>query len=321
MEKLFGIDLGGTKMEGVVIELGNPIRAIFRERLPTEREKGYDHILQQIKRLKDQMEASAECKAEIIGMGTPGDTDPQTGLLRNSNTLCLNEKPFHADLEKLLDAKIEMANDANCFALAEFHLGAIRRKAPETKVAYGVIMGTGVGGGLVVKGDLWEGKHGIAGEWGHNFLDESGGYCYCGRYGCIESVISGPALEAYYRSLSGGNTIRMPEILKLGDEKEQGAEVKTKERLLHFFGKALGTVVNLIDPDAIVIGGGLGNYDALYTAGRVEVAKNIFNNRFETKLLKPELGDSAGVFGAVLLAANEAQKQQLRDRYQELTSS
>ena len=317
-EKLFGIDLGGTKIEGIVLNLGEKIKPIFRERIPTERDKGYNHILNQLSRMVEMMSEAAGEKPKKIGIGTPGDTDPKTGLLRNSNTLCLNNQLLHQDFESRVSAPVFMANDANCFAFAEYHLGAVRKELPEARVSFGVIMGTGVGGGLVLDGKLWPGLHGIAGEWGHNFLDDSGGACYCGRNGCVEAIISGPSLEAYYTSLTGGKHLPLAEIIKHGQEEADGAAVATLDRMIHFFGIALGSVINLLDPEVIVLGGGLGNIDLLYDAGWEAVAENLFNNRMDTPLLKPLLGDSAGVFGAALLAAGEQQMEQMREGFEHL---
>jgi fructokinase len=160
-------------------------------------------------------------------------------------------------------------------------------------------MGTGVGGGLVINDHVWNGKHGIAGEWGHNFLDESGGQCYCGKVGCVETVISGPATERYYEKITG-EKIKLKEISKRLKEGDTAAK-QTIERLCDSFGKAVSVLVDILDPDVIVIGGGVGNIDALYTDGVEALKKYIFNNRVDVPILKPILGDSAGVFGAAAL--------------------
>jgi predicted NBD/HSP70 family sugar kinase len=193
-----------------------------------------------------------------------------------------------------------MANDANCFALAEARLGVVKEKFKDAKVVFGVIMGTGVGGGLVINGEVINGLQGIGGEWGHNFLDESGGPCYCGKTGCVEKVISGPALEKFYHGKSGVQK-SMKEIVKLAEEGKDVVANETMKRLTFFYGKALSVIINIVDPDVIVIGGGVGNIDLIYTTGREEVTKNVFNNRLETPIARPMLGDSAGVFGAAFL--------------------
>ena len=193
-----------------------------------------------------------------------------------------------------------MANDANCFALAEATLGVIREKAPQAKEVFGIIMGTGVGGGLVTDGRVINGRHGIGGEWGHNFLDESGGPCYCGLSGCVEKIISGPSLEAFYEKLSG-RKLPLREIIILSEKGSDPHAKATADRLSHFFGRAVAVLINILDPEAVVIGGGVGNIDLLYTKGRKEVEKYIFNPVLETLFLKPTLGDSAGVFGAAML--------------------
>jgi len=298
MQALWGIDLGGTKIEGVVLNNAEDLTPIARMRVPTEQEHGYEHILQQIKKLVSQLSAATGLTPERIGIGTPGTTDPQTGLLKNSNTLCLNNQPLKTDLEALLGIPLEMANDANCFAMAEARMGAVRTHFPEARVVFGVILGTGVGGGVVVDGKIIGGRQGIGGEWGHNPLDDSGGPCYCGKTGCVEKVISGPSLEGYY-ALHTGEKRKLKEILERREEDPFAAE--TIARLIHFFGKGIAQVINILDPDVIVLGGGVGNIELLYTEGVAAVLPYVFNNRLDTVFLKPELGDSAGVFGAALL--------------------
>jgi predicted NBD/HSP70 family sugar kinase len=302
MSPLWGIDLGGTKIEGVVIENAESMKVLQRMRLPTEQENGYVHVIRQIFKLVETLTAEVGMRPEIIGMGTPGILDPTSQRLKNSNTVCLNGKPLKSDLENLIGLPFEMANDANCFALAEAKIGAVPHVLPDAKVVWGIIMGTGVGGGIVINGEILEGRHGIGGEWGHSFLDASGGECYCGKIGCAETVISGPALALYYNGLTGKN-LKLPEIVDAYYNGDDDAAEATMERLIHFFGKGVGNVINIIDPDVIVIGGGLGNIDLLYAEGVEEVRKHVFNDKLETLILKPKLGDSAGVFGAALLCA------------------
>jgi N-acetylglucosamine kinase len=295
----WGIDLGGTKIEGAILDPSQPGEALQRLRLPTEAPLGYQHILSQIERLITQLEQeSGMTRPGRIGIGTPGVTTPGTGLLKNSNTLCLNGKALTRDISHVLGCEIVMANDANCCALAEATLGAARGG----KTVFGIILGTGVGGGIVVDGRVLTGLHGICGEWGHNPLCGEATPCYCGRAGCIESVCSGPALEKFYASRSGV-TLSLPEIAIRASLQDIHA-VATLERLRLKFAEALGAVINILDPDAVVIGGGVGNLDLLYAPEtRAAVARNLFNDRLDTPLLKPMLGDSAGVFGAALLAA------------------
>lgn len=299
---LWGIDLGGTKIEGVILALGEQGGIQYRDRLPTEADQGYEHILQQAKKLIESMEAHAGYKPSQIGFGTPGILDPKTGLMKNCNTVAMNGKPMKKDLEKLLGIPIEIANDADCFALAETRFGIVHENYPEAKVVFGVIMGTGVGGGLVIDGRLIQGLQGIAGEWGHNFLDESGGLCYCGKTGCVEKVISGPALENYYFR-DTGNRKPLKDIVALAESKVDPTAQKTMIRLVEYFGRALSVIINIIDPDVIVIGGGVGNIDLLYDRGIDSVKKYVFNNRLDTRIVKPMLGDSAGVIGAAYLVA------------------
>ena len=302
MELLWGIDLGGTKIEGVVIEDIENMNVLKRMRLPTEASKGYVHIIRQIHKLVETLVAEIGIKPAKIGIGTPGTLDPTTQKLKNANTVSLNGKPFKSDLENLLGIPVEMANDANCFALAETKLGVVKDVLPDAKVVWGIIMGTGVGSGVVINGKILNGRHGIGGEWGHNFLDESGGQCYCGKTGCVETVISGPALTRYYNGLLGTD-LRLPEIVERFYSGMDNQATETIERLIYFFGRGAGNVINVIDPEVIVIGGGVGNIDLLYSEGFESVRQHVFNDKLETLFLKPKLGDSAGVFGAALLCA------------------
>lgn len=302
MQPLWGIDLGGTKIEGVVLQSVENPTVISRLRVPTESAKGYRHIISQIARLVHLLRGETGLQPTRIGMGTPGTLDPITQMLKNSNTTCLNGMPFKKDVEAALGVPVEMANDANCFALAEARLGVVREAMPEVRVVFGVIMGTGVGGGIVMDGKVWNGRQGVGGEWGHNYLDASGGPCYCGKVGCVERVIAGPALERYYQSVSG-QARRLPEIVANDRQGNDLHATATIERLLTMFGVGISAVINLLDPDVIVLGGGVGNVEALYTEGIAQVKKNVFNNRLDTVFLRPKLGDSAGVFGAAMLTA------------------
>lgn len=294
----WGIDLGGTKIEGVI--LGPKGEVIDRRRIATEREGGYDHIVARIALLVDQMKEATGLTPEKIGVGTPGTIDPPTGLMKNSNTVVLNGKPLGKDLEAAIRVPLTLANDANCFAVAETLMGCVPEQLPEAKVIFGIILGTGTGGGLVVNGQIIGGAQGIGGEWGHMYLDQSAGYCYCGRVGCAEQILSGPAIERYYANLSGTyRTVR--EIMPRYRAGNDPAATQAVQRWFHFFAKGISTIINVIDPDTIVVGGGLGNIDELYTESVPQVVKHLFNPRMDTVFLKPKLGDSAGVFGAALL--------------------
>lgn len=297
---LWGIDLGGTKIECAIIESATNLNVIHRKRIPTEAHLGYEHIISQVVKLIELVKEETGLIPTTLGIGTPGALEPSTNTMKNCNTTALNGRPFKTDLENALGFPIKIANDANCFALAEASLGAAKEKVPNAEVVFGVIMGTGVGGGIVVNGKVINGRHGIGGEWGHNFLDESGGKCYCGRIGCVETIISGPALERYYKSLTN-KELKLKEIVSNYSQGNDEAATATLQRLVHFFGKAIAPLINIIDPDVIVIGGGVGNIDILYTEGVEEVKKYLFNKRLDTLFLKPVLGDSAGVFGATLL--------------------
>jgi fructokinase len=297
---LFGVDLGGTKIEGAVIDPERPDCALCRLRVPTEGARGYRHVIRQIVRVVEMLERESGIRRPAcIGFGTPGVVDPETGVLKNSNSTCLNGTRLREDIGAALGVEAKTANDANCFALAEAMFGAGRNRS----VVVGLILGTGCGGGVVVDGRVLEGLHGIAGEWGHNPMRGERTPCYCGRKGCVETVISGPALERYYRGRTG-RSIRLPEIVDRAGRGERPAR-DTLRRLRSKFGEAIAAVINIVDPDAVVIGGGVGNIGILYEEGaRQAVLKHVFNTSVRTEFLRPTLGDSAGVFGAAMLSAS-----------------
>lgn len=288
-----GIDLGGTKIEGIVLnEKGTEL---FRKRIPTEREKGYEHILNNIKTLYEELAHKAGGKKHTLGMGTPGAISPRTGLLKNSNTVCMIGKPVKIDLEKLLGRKVEIQNDANCFAMAEALYGAGKGK----NMVFGVIMGTGCGGGLVVNQKVWTGQQAIGGEWGHMSIDPKGPICYCGMPGCVETYISGGGLENRYFDKYGERR-PLKEIEKdyyKGDKRA----VEFMNIFFKNFGRCFANLINVLDPDIVVIGGGVSNFEAIYTEGVKEVARQVFSDSLETPIVKHKLGDSAGVIGAALI--------------------
>ena len=287
-----GVDLGGTKIEGVVLD--EALRPIHRVRVETGRARGYDHILDRVAEVVAALRPHAP-EARLVGIGTPGSLSARDGTLKNSNTTCLNGRPLHADLERRLGMPVRLENDANCFALAEARGGAALGHA----LVFGVILGTGVGGGLVIDGRVWPGPQHIAGEWGHHAIDPAGPECYCGQRGCVETLLSGPALEAAYR-VAGGAPASAAEIAARAAAGETAAAA-VMERYLDRFGRALANVIDILDPDVVVLGGGLSNLDVLYTRGRDAVARYVFNDELTTPIAPNRLGDSAGVIGAALL--------------------
>ncbi|MDO6498857.1 ROK family protein [Photobacterium sanguinicancri] len=297
----WGIDLGGTKIECAVLAK-NTGQCVLRQRIATEREQGYNHILTQIQRLVHRCSEEVGTYPERIGFGTPGTLDPSTHVMKNCNSTELNGQPLDTDLQQLLGVKVVLANDANCFALAESRLGIVPVVNPHAEVVFGIIMGTGVGAGIVVNGKVLQGCHGIAGEWGHNVLDPTGKQCYCGKQGCVETVLSGPGLEAYYHQLSGIEC-GLPDIVSRAEQQEQAAQ-QTLDRLVSQFGLAVAAIINVLDPDVIVVGGGVGNIEYLYQHAEQAILPHLFNPKLATRIVKPALGDSAGVFGAAMLVAN-----------------
>ncbi len=291
-----GIDLGGTKTEVVVLDPDQ--RPVYRERVATPADS-YDAILATI---ADRVTgARAQVKREMtIGIGTPGAISPATGLLRNSNTVCMNGHPFAGDIENLLGCEVRVENDANCFALSEALGGA----AKDYRIVFGVIIGTGTGGGLVIDGRLVNGPHSISGEWGHNPLpwhkyDDGAPACYCGKTSCIETFISGPGFARSFE-VRTGRKLSSEEIIAAAANGD--AECQTMIDSYHDqIARALAHVINIIDPHAIVLGGGMSNIDSIYTEVPKRLPAYVFSDFVETLILKAERGDASGVYGAALL--------------------
>lgn len=283
-----GVDLGGTKTEAVLLD--ENFNVIERKRIPTP-QNDYQQILNSISSLV--LDISENVSDFSLGICTPGAISKKTGLIKNSNTQCLIGRSLKEDLENKLGKKISMENDANCFTMAESILGV----AADYGLVFGVILGTGVGGGIVIDKKLHSGRTNIGGEWGHHTLHRNGNSCYCGKTGCVETYISGPSLENQWIKLTGKSQ-SLPEILSNIDN-EIGK--KWKDEFLENFGYGLANVIDILDPDVIVLGGGLSNIDFLYTEGKESVYDKVFSDLVDTPILKNKLGDSAGVFGACML--------------------
>ena len=285
-----GIDLGGSKIEGILTD--ENYQSIARKRIPTNQGNGYNSILESIKALI--LELTQESNEDVsIGVCTPGALSLDSGLIKNSNTQCLIGKDLQNDLKNILDHDMSIENDANCFALAESKLGA----GKNSNLVFGVIMGTGVGGGIIMNGKIHHGRSNIAGEWGHHCLHTGGNNCYCGNKGCVETYISGPALEKDWSKLSGLNQ-SLPQIIKNSDNPYFD---NWKKSFLDNFALSLSNVIDILDPDIVILGGGLSNINFLYDEGKNAVYEKVFSDIVDTPIVKNELGDSAGVFGACLL--------------------
>ena len=283
-----GVDLGGTKTEAILLD--EHLNVLERKRVSTPK-NDYQGIVNTISSLVSDI--SVDISDFSLGVCTPGTISKLTGLIKNSNTQCLIGKPLKEDLENKLGKKISMENDANCFAMAETKMGS----ASGFDIVFGVIMGTGVGGGIIINGKIHSGRTNIGGEWGHHTLHRNGNSCYCGKTGCVETYISGPSLEKQWRKLTGKSQ-SLPEILSnINDEIGE----KWKNEFLENFGYGLANIIDILDPDVIVLGGGLSNIDFLYTEGKESVYSKVFSDSVDTPILKNKLGDSAGVFGACLL--------------------
>jgi len=283
-----GIDLGGTKTE--IIVLDENLDVLERKRVPTP-QHSYDEIIDTISTLV--LDASQNISDFSLGICCPGAISKQTGLIKNSNTQCLIGKSLKKDLENKLQKKISIENDANCFTLSESKMGA----GMGFGLVFGVILGTGVGGGITINSILHCGRTNIAGEWGHHTLHQNGNSCYCGKCGCVETYISGPSLEKRWNQLTGLTQL-MPEIISNFDYTIGNI---WKDEFLDNFGSGLANVIDILDPDAIILGGGLSNIDFLYTEGKESIYSKVFSDIVETPILKNKLGDSSGVFGAALL--------------------
>lgn len=299
-----GIDLGGTKIEIAVLDGQGAI--VYRARVPTPA-GDYAATLSAVADLLAQAERRTG-RAQSVGIGTPGSISRSTGCIKNSNSVCLNGRNLREDLQGLLGRQVRIANDANCFALSEATDGAGSGSA----VVFGVILGTGVGGGLVVNGHLLDGPNGITGEWGHNplFADSQGAIgppraCYCGRVGCVETVLCGPGLAADHARATGGldGTHRTAEQIARGAQAGERSCIETLERYAQNLAQALAVVINIVDPDVIVLGGGLSNIQSLYERVPAHWGRWVFSDQVQTRLVRNRHGDSSGVRGAAWLGA------------------
>jgi fructokinase len=292
-----GIDLGGTKIEGLALDEHG--HEIDRRRIASPR-GSYDDSVRAIVDLITAIEGSVGAKG-TVGVGIPGAISPATGLIKNANSTWLIGGPLGEDLSRALGRPVRLANDANCFALSEATDGA----AAGAAVVFGVIIGTGTGGGLVINGQVITGANAIAGEWGHNPLpapdneERPGAPCYCGRSGCIETFLSGPALARDYLAHGGGD-IAAVEVAARADEGDRVA-MDCLRRYERRFAKALATIINVIDPDVIVLGGGLSNIACLYHYVPTLWTPHVFSDRVDTQLVRAQHGDSSGVRGAAWL--------------------
>ncbi|HEY0973824.1 MAG TPA: ROK family protein [Solimonas sp.] len=293
-----GIDLGGTKIEGVVMDADS--RVLHRQRVATPRDD-YAGTLSALMRLVSTLEDAVGLRDLRVGVGTPGAVSPATGRMKNCNSICLNDRPFKQDLEARLGRAIRIANDADCLALSEARDGA---GAGATTV-FAAILGTGVGGGIAVRGELLRGPNAIAGEWGHNPLpaardpERPGPRCYCGRQGCVETWLSGPALAADHARYSGDvrSAVEIAQRAGQGDAACRATLMRYAERL----GRALASIINVLDPDVIVLGGGASLIRELYEWVPQHWGAHVFSDRVDTRLVPARHGDSSGVRGAAWL--------------------
>ncbi len=288
-----GIDLGGTKIEGIALDSHG--LEIKRLRIATEADGGPVHIVARIANLYAGLVYAIDDAPHSVGIGTPGAISRKTGLLKNSNTVGLNGLPLKSLLESALHHPVRVENDANCFALAEALQGAGRGY----DCVFGVIMGTGCGGGIVIGGRLRSGPQALAGEWGHMVIDPAGPACYCGARGCVETFISGSGLARRFRERYGRSLDAMQIVA--GAAAGEADCVAAMNAFHANFGQAVANLMAVLDPDVVVLGGGLSNIDGLYDRGVAAVAQRLFSDEMTTPIVRNVLGDSAGVIGAALL--------------------
>jgi fructokinase len=290
-----GIDLGGTKIEAVLLAPNGT--ELQRHRRPTPKEKNYPLMLDTVyKQIQDMADAIPGDNLFSVGIGIPGTIDHTSGRVHKANITCLMGKPFRQNLEQRVGQKITMENDANCFTYIEALKGAGKGYGS----LVGIIMGTGVGGGICINNQIWHGRHGMAGEWGHFAIDPHGNRCYCTNTGCVESKISGSGVEtAFYNTF--GRRLKMQDIVT-GYRSSDPDCTTIFNQFLNDFGRVVGGLISMLDPDAIVLGGGLSNIDELYDIGVKQVSRYAFHDHITTPILRNILGDSAGVLGAALLS-------------------
>ena len=298
MSLRLGIDLGGTKIE--IVALADDGRELLRQRVATP-QGDYEKTLGEVTALVERADVQLGERGSV-GIGIPGAESKATGLIKNANSTCLIGKPLRHDLEIRLQREVRLANDANCFALSEATDGA----GVGADVVFGVILGTGVGGGIIVHGKVLAGINGIAGEWGHNRLSGDESFwppCYCGRSGCVESFLSGPAMAADHQRVAG-ETLATETIAARAQEGDVSCDA-TLQRYEARLARALSQVINILDPDVIVLGGGLSNIDRLYANVPLRWQEHVFSDQVATQLLRHRHGDSSGVRGAAWLWSSD----------------
>jgi fructokinase len=293
-----GVDFGGTKIEAAALDEGGEFLARVREKNPGS----YDASLRTVCTLVSAAEREAGARG-TIGVGAPGSISPRTGAMRNANSVWLNGRTFREDLSKALGREVRIANDANCLALSEVVDGA----AVGSRATFAAILGTGCGGGLVLNGQLVEGAHGVGGEWGHTPLpwpthaEIDVPECWCGRRGCLETWISGSGLERDH-ARGGGEPLGAESIIAYAREGDAAARAAL-DRYVHRLGRALSVICNIVDPDTIVLGGGLSNVRELYELLPAAVRAYVFSDTWEARIVPARWGDSSGVRGAARLWA------------------
>jgi fructokinase len=292
-----GIDLGGTKIEAIALSASGSILARHRVATPkADYELTVETIVDLVSAIEKELGGSG-----TIGIGTPGAISPATGLIKNANSTALIGQPLDKDLSSALNREVRLSNDANCFALSE----AVDGAGAGAEIVFGVIIGTGTGGGIAIRGKIVTGVNAIAGEWGHNPIpwprpeELPGPQCYCGKKGCLETFLSGPGLSRDFHDATG-KSLEPPDIVRLTEANDQAAEA-CLSRYENRLARGLAHVINILDPDVIVLGGGMSNIQRLYERVPRLWEQHVFSDRVDTKLVRPIHGDSSGARGAAWL--------------------
>ncbi len=289
-----GLDIGGTKIEGIVIRGSEVLHTL---RVPTNAAGGYAHILGRVRDVYEALVAHIGNEPHTLGVGTPGSMSEKLPYMKNSNIGCFNGKELRGDFERTLGRAVVMDNDANCFALAESLMGS----GAGHEMVFGAVLGTGCGGGVVYNGQCYRGTASLAGEWGHLSMNPDGPACYCGRRGCVETYISGGGLQRLWEA-QYGEALSLKEIVR-SCERGDGDAVSFMELFYGNFAEAMANLIAVLDPDIIVLGGGVVNIEGIYEFGIARVAGILNREGAQAKIVKGSVGSSAGSIGAALLAA------------------
>lgn len=296
----WGISLEGNHIRGIVIQDVNSPKILCEMSIPIEQEKGYYHILGQVHNLVEVLSSEVGVKPTEIGVASPGNIDPITKTLKGSYIHELNSKPLRTDLETYLGFNVKLSNLGKCFSLAETRFGTVVEVLPNAKCVFGILLNENVEAGVIFNGRIYKGRQAIAGSFAHNFLNESGGDCTCGKVGCVNTFISSRALELFYFDLCGKRRY-FDEIAQRANDQNDIAAAKTIDHLVYHFAQSISPIINILDPDCIVVGGQAGMVEALHKKSTQILKRFVHNSRIDTLIFKPKLESLSTVHGAALL--------------------